>query len=285
MCRVNRTKSKGFCGCLDTAKVARAALHFWEEPCLTGKRGSGTVFFSGCTLRCCYCQNYKISAGNFGKEVSAERLAEIFLELQEKGAHNINLVTATQYLPQVMTALTQVKNSLKIPVVYNTSGYERIETIRALEGFVDIYLPDFKYFSNEIAYKYSKAKDYFKAASSAVKEMARQAKMPVFDAEGIMQKGLIVRHLVLPGHWRDSMEILNWLAENLPKGCFLLSMMSQYMPCYKSARHQDINRRVTTYEYEKVVEEALKLGLTDGYIQQRSAAREEYTPPFDLNGV
>lgn len=203
-CGVDRAAKPGFCGCGVRVRVARAALHYWEEPCISGKSGSGAVFFSGCTLRCCYCQNYKISTGRFGKEISVGRLAEIFLELQEKGANNINLVTATQYLPQVLDALDIAKPKLHIPIVYNCGGYERIETIRALKGYVDIFLPDFKYFSSELSRKYSRAEDYFDITSAAIKEMiAQTGKIHIAD-NGIMKKGVIIRHLVLPGARKDS---------------------------------------------------------------------------------
>lgn len=284
-CGANRNTAPGFCGGGSVMKIARAAPHFWEEPCISGTRGSGTVFFSGCSLKCCYCQNFEISGDGRGREVTEERLAEIFLELQGKGVHNINLVTASHYLPQVLRALDIAKPGLRIPVVWNTGGYERTEAVRALKGYIDIYLPDIKYFSPEISQEYSKAKDYFKTASAAVKEMAGQIGTIEYDDEGIMQRGVIIRHMVLPGHREDSIKILRWINDNLPKGRFLLSLMSQYTPVYKASEHSGINRRVTTFEYESVVNEALRLGLDSGFIQQRSSAKKEYTPPFDLEGV
>jgi putative pyruvate formate lyase activating enzyme len=284
-CGVDRAARRGFCGCGSDVKVARAALHFWEEPCLSGTAGSGTVFFSGCTLRCCYCQNHTISAGGFGKEVSTKRLAEIFLELQQKGAHNLNLVTATQYLPQILCALRLIKGLLHIPVVYNCGGYERVETVRALKGHADIFLPDLKYFGTALARDYSGAADYFTVASAAVTEMVTQAGPPVFDENGLLQKGVIIRHLVLPGARRDSIAILRWIADNLPKGGYLLSLMSQYTPAVQSNSFKQLNRRITALEYNAVVEEAVRLGLTDGFMQEKSSAKEEYTPPFDLEGV
>lgn len=284
-CGVDRKAKSGFCRCADRIKVARAALHFWEEPCISGSKGSGAVFFSGCTLRCCYCQNAQISSGGFGKEISVRRLAEIFLELQQKGAHNINLITATQYLLQVQKALDMARPELHIPVVYNCGGYERIETIRALRGYADVFLPDFKYFSSELSWNYSKAKDYFEVASAAVKEMISQTGSPVFDENGIMQKGVVIRHLVIPGARKDSFQILKWISENLPKDKFLLSLMSQYTPALKNTEYKALNRRITTFEYESVVEEAIRLGLTGGFMQEKSSAKEEYTPPFDLEGV
>jgi putative pyruvate formate lyase activating enzyme len=284
-CGSDRKNSFGFCRCGDKIKVARAALHFWEEPCISGKNGSGTVFFSGCTLRCCYCQNYRISSGCFGKEVSAERLSEIFLKLQEKGAHNINLVTPTQYLPGILTALDAVKGKLHIPVVYNCGGYEKVEAIKLLKGYVDIFLPDLKYFDSELSHRYSGAADYFSVASAAIIEMIAQTGEPVFDKDGILQKGVIIRHMVLPGGRNDSIKILNWMKANLPEGKYLLSLMSQYTPAFESFRHKEINRRVTSFEYDCVTQKAEKLGLTTGFMQERSSAKEEYTPPFDLEGV
>ncbi len=285
LCGVDRNKDMGFCQSGPRVKVARAALHFWEEPCISGSQGSGTVFFSGCTLRCCYCQNAGISIEGFGKEVSEERLAEMFLELQAQGAHNINLVTATHFLPGVLHALDLAKPLLHIPVVYNCGGYERVETIQALKDHVDIYLPDLKYFSQALSWKYSQAKDYFEKAAAAIQEMVCQTGGLVFDDDGIMQKGVMIRHLVLPGGRKDSLEILNWIHENLPPDQFLLSLMSQYTPCYKSCEHPEINRRLTTMEYQSVVREALRLGLGKGYMQERTSAKEEYTPPFDLEGI
>jgi len=284
-CGADRTAGKGTCRCGDTLKIARAALHHWEEPCLSGTRGSGTVFFSGCALRCCFCQNCDISCECFGEEISTDRLVQIFLELQAKGAHNLNLVTPTQYVTRIMESLVKAKPELTVPVVYNTSGYERVETVKALESYIDIWLPDFKYRSEELSARYSHAVDYFDKASAAVKEMAAQAGPPVFDSDGILKKGVIVRHLVLPGARRDSIAVLRWMAENLPKGGFLLSLMSQYTPSYRSDEHPEINRKLTTFEYESVVEEALRLGLTEGFIQGGSSADRAYTPPFDLDGV
>jgi putative pyruvate formate lyase activating enzyme len=284
-CGVNRTIQSGFCRCGSQIKVARAALHFWEEPCISGNKGSGTVFFSGCTLKCCYCQNFQISSGGFGKEISVARLAEIFLELQEMGAHNINLVTATQYLIGVLKALDLVKSKLHIPVVYNCGGYEQAETIRALKGYVDIYLPDFKYYSSVLSWNYSKAQDYFQVATAAIKEMISQTEGLKSGENGILQHGVIIRHLVLPGGRKDSFQILKWISESLPKDKFLLSLMSQYTPYSENQEFKELNRKITTFEYESVVEEAMRLGLSNGFMQERSSAKEEYTPSFDLEGV
>lgn len=286
-------RGPGFCGCGDTIRAARAALHHWEEPWISGIQGSGTVFFTGCTLRCCFCQNYSISQEGLGKEVSVRQLADIFLRLQDEGAHNINLVTATQYLPSVVSALDSVKHALSIPVVYNCGGYERVEVVKALADYVDIWLPDLKYHSSELSARYSKAPDYFKAASAAVTQMVRQTGTPQFERytspDGrsceLMKKGVIIRHMVLPGAKEDSIRLLHWIKETLPAGHYFVSLMSQYTPFYKSADHPEINRRITSYEYYQVIDEAIGLGLTKGFMQEKSSAKEEYTPPFNLEGI
>ena len=284
-CGADRETNIGYCGCRKAVKAARAALHFWEEPCISGSRGSGTVFFSGCPLGCVYCQNHEISRGHKGKEISTQRLAQVFLELQEQGAHNINLVSATPYVPHIMEALRLARPALNIPVVYNCGGYERVETIRALDGYVDVYLPDIKYMSAELAVRYSGAPDYFDAASAAVIEMIAQTDGLLFDDEGLMRRGVIVRHLVLPGAKNDSIEILRWMSDHLPKGKYKLSLMSQYTPPPGLDGFPEINRRVTSLEYDTVVREAVRLGITDGYMQQRSSASAAFTPPFDMTGV
>lgn len=284
-CHIDRTSSFGFCQSSSQIKAARAALHHWEEPCISGTRGSGAVFFSGCTLRCCFCQNYSISSETYGKEISEQKLAQIFFELQNQGAHNINLVTATQYLPSILNALDRIKDKLNIPVVYNSSGYEKPETIRLLKDYVDIYLPDLKYFSSKLSQKYSKAEDYFKVASNAVRLMIEQTGKPVFDSDGILQKGVIIRHLVLPNCRKDSITLLHWIKETLPDKSYLISLLSQYTPFYKSHEYPELNRRITTYEYESVLKEAISLGLVEGFIQEKSSAKEEYTPPFNLEGL
>lgn len=286
MCHADRRSSSGFCGCSSTLKAARAALHMWEEPCISGTRGSGTVFFTGCTLRCCFCQNFQLSHQNLGKALSARKLADIFLSLQAKGAHNINLVTPTQFLPHILEALDLARPGLNIPVVYNCGGYERVETIDSLKGYVDIYLPDLKYLSPELSKNYSQAPDYFKAASKAVLQMIQQAGPPQIEEEtGLMKKGVIIRHMVLPGAKEDSIALLRWMASHLPDGQYLVSLLSQYTPFYQSDIHPEINRRITTYEYQKVVEEAIRLGLTRGYMQEKSSAKEEYTPSFHFEGL
>lgn len=296
-CKADRRTQTGYCQTRPGtgAVAARAALHHWEEPCISGICGSGTVFFSGCTLRCCYCQNYRISQEQFGKPLTSRQLADVFLRLQEQGAHNISLVTATQYLPWILPALDLVKDRLSIPVVYNCGGYERVETIRALKDYVDIWLPDLKYYSAELSLRYSRAQDYFSVASEAICQMTEQTGAPVFheyhrqenDAQpvSIMDRGVIIRHLVLPGQREDSIRLLHWMAEHLPKGYFLISLMSQYTPYRKNQEYPELNRRITSYEYQKVVDAALDLGLEQGFMQEKSSAREEYTPPFDLEGL
>lgn len=282
-CGVDRITSEGFCGMHSKARIARAALHFWEEPCISGTQGSGTIFFSGCTLKCCFCQNFKISSEGFGKDISNRRLADIMLELQDKGANNINLVSATHFLDNTITALNMCKDRLHIPVVYNSSGYETTDTVKKLDGYVDIYLPDLKYFDDDIAIRYSRAPHYFDIATDAIKEMFRQVGKTVIK-DGIMQKGVIIRHLVLPTHRYDSFKILDWIADSFDKNDIFISIMSQYTPCYKSKEFPEINRRISTFEYNKVVDYATKLGL-NGFMQEKSSAKEEYTPDFDLTGI
>ena len=277
----------GYCGAAGTLKVARAALHFWEEPCISGTKGSGTVFFSGCSLRCCYCQNYPISAQAFGKEITVEHLAEIFLSLQAQGAHNINLVTPGQWQPWIIAALDQARaGGLRLPIVCNTGGYETVESVEAWRGYIDIWLADLKYASPALAQDLSAAPDYPLMAKEAIQAMMAQAGHPVMDADGILQRGVILRHLAIPGHIDDSFKVIDQMAawNDADPGCFIPSFMSQFTPFYQAAQH-GIGRRITTYEYRRVVNYAMDKGLTAGYMQQKSSAREEYTPSFDLTGV
>lgn len=287
-CGIDRTRRAGPCGGTDRLRLARAALHFWEEPCISGEGaqapGSGTVFFSGCTLHCCFCQNYQISECNKGKEISEERLAEIFLELQKKGAANLNLVTGDQFLPGILRALALARPSLAIPTAWNCGGYETVECVERLRGAVQIYMPDLKYFDAGLAAQLSRAPDYFAVASRAIPAMVKQVGAPVYDSRGLLQSGVIVRHLVLPGHRDDSIRLLHWLADTLPADRFILSLMSQYTP-YRALPEKELNRRLSSFEYGEVTEEALRLGFTHAYTQQRTAAREEYTPDFDLTGL
>ena len=282
-CGVDRSKNTGFCGQTDALRVARAALHHWEEPPISGTRGSGTVFFSGCTLGCVFCQNKEISRGGTGKAITPDRLAQIFLELRDAGAHNINLVTPTHFWPQIRIALERVKPQLGIPVVCNCGGYETVETVRSLAGLVDIWLPDCKYVDSALSGRYSAAPDYFEYAAPAIREMHRQQPELVYDEHGILQRGLIVRHLVLPGAWRESIAVLDFLAQ-FPKGSLLVSLMAQYTPVPGLESCPEIDRRITTFEYNKVLEHLRQLELP-GFCQDRRAAKEEYTPPFDLTGV
>ena len=285
-CGVNRLQGqRGYCGMDGRIFAARAALHMWEEPCISGDKGSGAVFFTGCTLRCCFCQNHEIAAGRSGKELSIERLSGIFLELEEKGAANINLITAGHYLPQVLDALDLAKESgLQLPVVYNCGGYETVEALKLLEGYVDVYLPDLKYLEQELAARLSKAPDYPEAAKRALREMVRQTGPCVFDPEGYIQRGTIVRHLILPGHTRNSKAVLHFLRENFGDQIYV-SLMNQYTPVRQLEQSPELNRRVTGREYEKVVNEALLLGMEQVYIQEGDTAKESFIPAFDLEGI
>ena len=288
-CAVDRTAGeRGICGQTDELKVARAALHFWEEPCISGEEGSGTVFFSGCSLHCVFCQNEEIANGTVGKVTSIARLAEIFIELQEKGANNINLVTPGHFIPQIKEALTLARQQgLRLPIVYNTSSYESLDAIKSLEGFVDIYLPDFKYMDSTLAGKYSHAADYAQVAKLAIAEMVRQTGAPVFDEkgeEGLIKRGTIVRHLTLPGCLADSKEIIRYLYETYGNRIYI-SIMSQFTPLSNVAAYPELNRRVTEEEYEELVDFAIDLGLEQGFIQEGDVAEESFIPDFDCEGV
>lgn len=274
--------SGGFCGMPAGFVVARAALHQWEEPCISGQHGSGTVFFSGCSLRCVYCQNQQISLGRYGALVTEENLLRMFDRLIEQGAHNLNLVNPTHYAPMLAKALK--KYCSPVPVIYNSGGYERVEMLKALEGLVDIYLTDLKYVDSAVSLRYSGAADYFDYASKAILEMSRQVGKAAFDENGVMKKGLIVRHLILPRNTAQSIKALTWIHENLPEGT-LVSLMCQYTPCGELDAFPELTRRITHREYDKVVDQMLELGLTGGYLQELSSAKEEYIPPFDLTGV
>ncbi len=278
-CGIDRSRAVGYCGMPEGLRLARAALHFWEEPVLSGTRGSGTVFFSGCNLRCVYCQNHDISAGGFGKEVSPERLREIFEDLIARGAHNINLVTPTHFVPWILLALTP---KLPVPVVYNCGGYERVETLRLLENTVDIYLPDLKYADGKISGKFSEAPDYFSAATDAISEMYRQVGDYVIE-DGLMKKGVMIRHLVLPGQLNNTKACIDWVARTFRPGQVLFSLMAQYTP--QPGAEGLLARHVTAAEYRAAVQYMENCGITDGFTQQRTSAKEEYTPPFDLTGV
>lgn len=285
-CRADRSRGKaGYCGMDGTLRLARAALHMWEEPCISGARGSGTVFFTGCGLRCIYCQNREIALGRQGKTITVERLADIFLELEQKGAANINLVTGTQYVPQILTALEDAKaRGMKLPVVYNTSGYERPEILHLLEGYVDIYLPDCKYMEASLAEAFSRAPDYPEVVKGALAEMFRQVGPPKLDAQGYARKGMIVRHLILPGHTTNSRKVLEYLYQTYGDD-IMISIMNQYTPVYPQEKYPELNRRVTAREYNKVLDYAISLGIVHAYIQEGKTAEESFIPEFDFEGV
>jgi len=285
-CGADRENGKtGFCGMSALPSAALASVHMWEEPCISGEKGSGTVFFSGCNLKCVFCQNFDISQEGNGKEITVERLSEIFIEQQQKGVHNINLVSAGHFIPAVKKALIIAKSSgLSIPVVYNSNGYEKAEALKELEGLIDIYLPDIKYFSSDISKEYSFAEDYYEVAMEAVKEMYRQVGKNQFDEKGILKKGVIIRHLVLPSCRQDSKKILSAIKENFGNNVYI-SIMNQYTPMYKAKDIKPLNRRLTTFEYEDVIEYFFDIGLENGYMQGRLSATDAYTPVFDLGGI
>lgn len=279
--RIENEPSAGFCQMPYNAVLARAGLHFWEEPVISGKNGSGAIFFSGCSLRCKFCQNMEISHGNFGKPVSLERFIEIMQSLEAQGAENINLVNPTHFVPFLADALRRYKPH--IPVVYNSGGYDCVESLRTLEGLVDVYLPDFKYFDSETARKYSAAADYPEVAKAAILEMRRQTETDEIR-DGKMRRGLLIRHLVLPKNTRQTVFVLRWIRENLPKETYV-SLMSQYTPCGRTYPYKELNRRLTTAEYRRTVDAFFDLGLTNGFMQERTAADTAFIPEFDLFGV
>lgn len=283
-CKVNRLDSKiGRCRCDEKIKIALASVHNYEEPCISGINGSGTVFFSNCNLNCIYCQNYEISQQGKGKIISIEHLAEIFLNQQKKNVNNINLVTPTMYVPQIIEAIKIAREyGLKIPIIYNSNGYENIETIRMLNGYIDIYLPDLKYYSNKIAKKYSNVENYFDIAINAIKEMQKQVGNPIFDDNGIIRKGVIIRHLILPNHLLNTKKILKYIKENLEEDTYI-SLMAQYFPTYKAKEDELINRKLTKKEYKEIENYLYSLDLKNGYIQDLGDHEEEYVPEFDFS--
>lgn len=285
-CGINRrTGQTGICGVSSEIKVARAALHYWEEPCISGKRGSGAVFFSGCSLHCVFCQNREISDGKEGKVISKERLSDIFIELADKGANNINLVTPGQYIPDIVWAVNDAKSrGMKLPIIYNTSGYENVTELKLLEGIVDVYLPDFKYMDSTLSARYSRAKDYPSVAKQALSEMVRQQPDVVIDdATGLIQKGVIVRQLLLPGHVNDAKAVLKYLYDTYHDHVYI-SMMSQFTPIALED-YPEINRTVTKREYERLVNYALEIGITNAFIQEGDVAKDSFIPAFDCEGV
>lgn len=285
-CRVNRgAGQRGACGVPAEVYAARAALHMWEEPCISGERGSGAVFFSGCPLHCVYCQNQMISEGKVGKAITIQRLAEIFLELQSQNAANINLVTPTHYTPQIIEAVRLSREKgLYLPIVYNCSGYEKVETLQSLERIVDIYLVDFKYMEADLAKRYSRAADYPEKVKTALAEMVRQQKKPMFDENGMMRNGVIVRHLLLPGHVQNAKAVVQYVYEMYGNDVYL-SLMNQYTPPAQSVEIPELNRRVTCREYESLVDYAIELGVENGFIQEGKTAKESYIPTFDCEGI
>ena len=285
-CRVNRKiGEKGYCRCDDKIKLALVSTHYYEEPCISKLNGSGTIFFSNCNLNCVFCQNYEISQEGKGKEISTNRLAEIFLEQQERKVNNINLVTGTMYVEQIIDAIKIArKNGLKIPIIYNTNGYENVETIKMLNGYIDVYLPDLKYYSDEIAIKYSNAKDYFNIATAAIKEMYNQVGNVVLDDSGIIKRGIIIRHLILPNHIQNTKNVLKWIANNLDKDIYV-SIMAQYFPTYKAKNIKEINRKINLKEYKEIEDFVYLLGFKNGYMQDLGKHEEEFVPKFDFRNI
>lgn len=281
-CGINRLNGKiGRCKATGKIKLAKASIHNFEEPCISGKKGSGTVFFSNCNLNCVFCQNYKISQEGLGKEISIEELADIFIDEQNKNAENINLVTPTMYVYQIIEAVKIARNKgLKIPIVYNSNGYENVETIKKLNGYIDIYLPDLKYYYDDLAFKYSGIKNYFENATSTIKEMYNQVGAPNLDENGMIKKGLIIRHLILPNHIQNSKNVLKWINDNMDKNVFV-SVMAQYFPTHMAKEFPEINRKLTKDEYKEIENYLYSLELDNGYIQELGEHEEEYVPDFE----
>ena len=281
-CKVNRLEGKsGRCKCNDKIKIALVSTHMYEEPCISGMNGSGTIFFSNCNLSCKFCQNYEISQLGKGHEITIEELASIMIKQQEAGVHNINLVTPTMYVYQIIEAIKIArKNGLNIPIIYNSNGYENVETIKALKGYIDVYLPDLKYYSNEIAVKYSKAPNYFEIASKAILEMINQVGEPIFDEDGMIKKGVMIRHLVLPNHIQNSKNVLKWIKENIPEKIYI-DVMAQYFPTYKAKEDELINRKLTKREYKEIENYFYLLDFKNGYMQELGEHEEEYVPKWD----
>jgi putative pyruvate formate lyase activating enzyme len=283
-CNIDRNDHIGYCKAGNDIKIAKAFLHMWEEPCISGENGSGTIFFSHCNLGCVFCQNYEVSHNGFGKAITIERLAEIMLELQNSNANNINLVTPTPYIKQIADAIKQAREmGLKLPVIYNSSGYESVEALKTLEGLIDVYLPDIKYFDNKYGVKYSNTFEYFNFASKAVLEMLRQVGVPQFE-NGLIKKGLMIRHMMLPGLLFDTKKIIDWVIENLPEEVYL-NIMCQYTPMGNAANYPEINKKLNKKHYEAVIDYAVENGIVNGFFQDFDSASTEYTPEFDFEGV
>lgn len=285
-CLVNRSNGEiGLCGVDDQVKVARIALHYGEEPPISGKNGSGAIFFSGCNLKCIFCQNYSISSKNFGKNITIQQLADQMIRLQKEQAHNINLVTPTHYIPQIIEAIKMAKKKgLKIPIIYNSSGYEKIESLKLLSGLIDIYLPDLKYYDDLLAMKYSKAPNYFEIATQAIQEMYRQVGFPQFDQEGILKKGIIVRHLLLPECLEDSKKIIHYLYQTYQDKIFI-SVMNQYTPLEQVKKIKELNHKVKKKDYDCLIHYAYDLNIQNAFIQDISSASKDFIPKFDLTGI
>ena len=285
-CNVNRNKGvKGLCNSTNNIRIARAALHFWEEPCISGEIGSGTVFFSNCNLKCVFCQNYEISSEGFGKEITIDRLADIFIELQEKGANNINLVTPTHFVPQIIEALKIAKNNgLDLPIVYNTNSIDTLDTIKALNGYIDVYLPDFKYFEDKYSMKYSKIKGYSKNVIDVIDEMIKQVGAPKFNKDGIIEKGVIVRHLLLPGLLFDSKKVVDAIYNNFGDNVYI-SLMNQYTPMHNAKMYPEINKSINEKTYDVLIDYALSIGIKNGFIQESGTNSKEFVPDFNNEGV
>mgnify|MGYP001021428893 FL=1 len=280
-CKINRTKNPGRCKSTDKIKIALYSIHNFEEPCISGEKGSGTIFFSNCNMNCVFCQNYEISQFGRGKEITIEELANVMIKQQERNVQNINLVTPTSYALHIVEAIKIArKKGLEIPIVYNTNGYESVETLKLLEGYVDIYLPDLKYYYDDLAKKYSKVDNYFEIATKAIQEMYRQVGTPVLDENGVMKKGLMIRHLILPNEVQNSKKVLKWIKENIDSNVYV-SIMAQYFPTYKAKELDELNRKLTKEEYEDVENYLYKLNLENGYIQELGEHEEEYVPKWD----
>ena len=282
-CGVNRNKGQiGRCRANDKVKIALYSTHNYEEPCISGKHGSGTVFFSNCNLNCIYCQNYEISQLGKGKEITIDKLSEIFLIQQQNKVENINLVTPTSYVPQIIEAIKKARNKgLKIPIIYNTNSYENVETIKMLEGYIDVYLPDLKYAQNDLGKKYSNINNYFEVATKSIKEMVKQVGVPTFNKKGIIQKGVIIRHLVLPNNIENSKKVLKWIKQNMPEEIFV-SVMAQYFPTYKAKSDNNLNRKLTKEEWTEIIQYIEELGFENGFFQELGEHEEEYVPKWEI---
>ncbi|WP_050606256.1 radical SAM protein [Clostridium niameyense] len=285
-CSVDRANGQmGFCNSTKNIKISRAALHHWEEPCISGRNGSGAVFFSNCNLQCVFCQNHKISHEGYGKEISIKDLSNIFIKLQREGAHNINLVTPTHYVPEIIEAIKLSKKyGLSIPILYNSNGYENIETIKMLEGYIDIYLPDFKYFNNKYSVKYSSCNNYFEHTSKAIEEMFNQVGTPVFNTEGIMQRGIIIRHLMLPGLLFDSKKVIDYIYSKFKDDVYI-SLMNQYTPLNNLSKYPELNKTLNPKHYDSMINYCLELGIKNAFIQESGTSSKKFVPNFDLTGI